>query len=60
MNDRATLIVYLPRETRERIQRIADEEGISASAVARRVLVPAFKTKAIRERRRGRGRRDLS
>lgn len=45
MKDRATLIVYLPSEVREAIQKRADAEDTSASAVARRVLMMAFQAK---------------
>lgn len=39
MKDRVTLIVYLPREIRDKIQKIADDHGTSASAIARRDLI---------------------
>lgn len=45
MKDRRPLLVYLPRDTREAIQRQADEEGTSASAIGRRVLVKQFPPK---------------
>lgn len=57
MKDRQPLLVYLPAKVRDQIQRQADLEGTSASAIGRKVLMREFPGDGVPPPRR-RSRRD--
>ena len=55
MKDRTGFMVYVPRETRAKLQRRADDEGESLSAVCRAILIAEVSKDAAPRKRRRRG-----